>query len=57
MKIILSGIQPSGALHLGNYFGAMQPAIEMQGADFSPVAWIQPERFFFARAMSPKSTN
>ena len=28
--IILSGIQPSGALHLGNYFGAMQPAIEMQ---------------------------
>jgi tryptophanyl-tRNA synthetase len=31
MKIFLSGIQPSGALHLGNYFGAMQPAIEMQG--------------------------
>ena len=31
MKIILTGIQPSGALHLGNYFGAMQPAIEMQG--------------------------
>jgi tryptophanyl-tRNA synthetase len=30
MKIILSGIQPSGALHLGNYFGAMQPAIELQ---------------------------
>ncbi len=30
MKIILSGIQPSGALHLGNYFGAMQPAIDMQ---------------------------
>ncbi len=31
MKIFLSGIQPSGALHLGNYFGAMQPAIELQG--------------------------
>src|SRR5476651_1785834 len=29
-KIILTGIQPSGDLHLGNYFGAMQPAIEMQ---------------------------
>src|SRR5476651_1207891 len=29
-KIILTGIQPSGTLHLGNYFGAMQPAIEMQ---------------------------
>ena len=27
---ILSGIQPSGALHLGNYFGMMRPAIELQ---------------------------
>jgi tryptophanyl-tRNA synthetase len=27
---ILSGIQPSGALHLGNYFGMMLPAIELQ---------------------------
>jgi len=27
---ILTGIQPSGALHLGNYFGAMLPAIELQ---------------------------
>ena len=27
---ILTGLQPSGALHLGNYFGAMQPAIEWQ---------------------------
>src|SRR5918996_1456596 len=27
---ILSGIQPSGALHLGNYFGMMMPAIELQ---------------------------
>jgi tryptophanyl-tRNA synthetase len=30
MKTFLSGIQPSGALHLGNYFGMMQPAIELQ---------------------------
>jgi tryptophanyl-tRNA synthetase len=30
MSIILTGIQPSGALHLGNYFGAMEPAIQMQ---------------------------
>jgi len=28
---ILSGIQPSGTLHLGNYFGMMQPVIQMQG--------------------------
>ncbi len=27
---ILSGIQPSGALHIGNYFGMMRPAIALQ---------------------------
>jgi len=27
---ILSGIQPSGVLHLGNYFGMMRPSIELQ---------------------------
>src|SRR5216684_508435 len=26
----LSGIQPSGVLHIGNYFGMMRPAIELQ---------------------------
>ena len=26
----LTGIQPSGLLHIGNYFGAMRPAIEAQ---------------------------
>ena len=35
---ILSGIQPSGTLHLGNYFGMMQPAIELQS---------QGEAFYF----------
>jgi tryptophanyl-tRNA synthetase len=35
---ILSGIQPSGVLHLGNYFGMMQPAIELQA---------QGEAFYF----------
>jgi tryptophanyl-tRNA synthetase len=40
-KIILTGIQPSGAPHLGNYFGAMQPAIERQSvADLQPVYFI-----------------
>jgi tryptophanyl-tRNA synthetase len=28
---ILSGIQPSGALHIGNYFGMMRPAVALQG--------------------------
>jgi tryptophanyl-tRNA synthetase len=27
---ILSGIQPSGKLHIGNYFGMMQPSVELQ---------------------------
>jgi len=26
----LSGIQPSGKLHIGNYFGMMKPALELQ---------------------------
>jgi tryptophanyl-tRNA synthetase len=30
MTRILSGIQPSGTLHLGNYFGMMRPALELQ---------------------------
>ena len=29
-KRVLSGIQPSGTLHLGNYFGMMKPSIELQ---------------------------
>ena len=29
-KTILSGIQPSGKLHIGNYFGAMRQHIRMQ---------------------------
>jgi len=28
---VLSGIQPSGKLHIGNYFGMIKSAIEMQG--------------------------
>ena len=27
---VLSGIQPSGALHLGNYFGMMKPVVDGQ---------------------------
>src|SRR6266404_3417590 len=37
---ILSGIQPSGVLHIGNYFGMMRPAIELhkQGETFYFIA-------------------
>ena len=27
---VLSGVQPSGTLHIGNYFGMMKPAIALQ---------------------------
>jgi tryptophanyl-tRNA synthetase len=30
MPRTLTGIQPTGAVHIGNYFGAMRPAIEAQ---------------------------
>ncbi|MFT4547013.1 MAG: tryptophanyl-tRNA synthetase [Verrucomicrobiales bacterium] len=30
---ILSGIQPSGRLHIGNYFGMMEPSIGLQDED------------------------
>ena len=29
MKTILTGIQPTGKLHIGNYFGAIKPALEL----------------------------
>lgn len=29
-KRVLSGVQPSGTLHLGNYFGMISPALQMQ---------------------------
>jgi tryptophanyl-tRNA synthetase len=38
MKRILSGIKPTGAPHLGNYFGMMKPAIALQ---------TQGEAFYF----------
>ncbi|WP_420126390.1 tryptophan--tRNA ligase [Longimicrobium sp.] len=28
---ILTGIQPSGILHIGNYFGAIKPVLDLQG--------------------------
>ena len=28
-KIVLTGVKPTGILHIGNYYGALKPAIEM----------------------------
>jgi tryptophanyl-tRNA synthetase len=30
MKKILTGLQPSGSLHIGNYFGAIKPILDLQ---------------------------
>ncbi len=32
-KVILSGIQPSGTLHIGNYFGAIRQFLELQNTN------------------------
>src|SRR5882724_2558632 len=54
----LTGIQPSGALHIGNYFGAMRPAIDAQAkgecfyfiADYhSMTSLLDPPRSVFWR--------
>lgn len=48
-KILLSGIQPSGTLHIGNYFGALKQFVDMQEeydtrvfiADFHAITTVQ----------------
>lgn len=35
MTRILTGIQASGTLHIGNYFGAIKPAVDLQNQDGS----------------------
>ncbi|MSR42891.1 MAG: tryptophan--tRNA ligase [Pedosphaera sp.] len=55
---ILSGIQPSGALHLGNYFGMMRPAIELQecGEAFYFIADYHSMTSLFDAAVRRKNT-
>ena len=55
---ILSGIQPSGALHLGNYFGMMRPAIELQekGEAFYFIADYHSMTSLFDAAQRRKNT-
>ncbi|MCR4260840.1 MAG: tryptophan--tRNA ligase [Candidatus Colwellbacteria bacterium] len=38
-KVVLTGFQPSGTLHIGNYLGAFKQAIELQGKPY--------KRFYF----------
>ena len=32
METVVSGIRPTGNLHLGNYFGAVKNFLKMQGS-------------------------
>src|SRR5687767_12163086 len=56
---ILSGIQPSGALHIGNYFGMMRPAIELQdkGEAFYFIADYHSMTSVFDAAVRRQSTR
>ncbi len=38
MKRILSGVQPTGTLHIGNYYGAIQQHLELQDEAKDPAA-------------------
>ncbi|MDP3953404.1 MAG: tryptophan--tRNA ligase, partial [bacterium] len=38
-KVAVTGFQPSGTLHIGNYLGAFKQAIELQGKAY--------QRFYF----------
>jgi tryptophanyl-tRNA synthetase len=59
---VLTGITPSGTLHIGNYFGAMRPAIELQAggdayyfiADYHSMTAITdaPERLAYTRGIA-----
>ena len=42
--VVVSGIQPSGALHLGNYFGAIRQHVDLQKPEH---AGAEREAFFF----------
>jgi tryptophanyl-tRNA synthetase len=48
---ILSGVQPSGTLHLGNYFGAIQQHIELQDRTGRPE-----DAFFFIASFHTLTT-
>ncbi len=40
-KILVSGIKPTGDLHLGNYFGAIKQFVDLQnGGEFTPLVFL-----------------
>lgn len=40
-KILVSGIKPTGELHLGNYFGAIKQFVDLQnGGEFEPFVFL-----------------
>jgi tryptophanyl-tRNA synthetase len=53
---ILSGIQPSGALHVGNYFGMMKPELQEKGEAFYFIANYHSMTSLFDAAERRKNT-
>lgn len=40
-RTILTGIKPTGQIHLGNYIGAIKPALELAKVkDYQPVYFV-----------------
>ncbi len=39
-KVLFSGIQPSGRLHIGNYFGAMKQFVDLQGSHDATISIV-----------------
>ena len=39
-KVLLTGLQSSGDLHIGNYFGALKPFVELYGDQHTELAWV-----------------
>ncbi len=39
-KVLLSGIKPTGDMHIGNYFGAIKQFVEMQNDDYESYVFV-----------------
>ena len=48
-KVLLSGVQPSGKLHIGNYFGAMKQFKEL-------MKYVLDQAYVVSRPIYPQAT-
>lgn len=55
MARILTGIQASGALHIGNYFGAIKPAVDLQNTKGNDCFYFVADLHSFTSNKDPKT--